>query len=106
MAIGSFPRLGSCRAGSFCSQHRERSGPSAFSCRSNVSSQASLGLTFERQEKDDGPDLSRCWLQKEPGEVRTVGLLLPLECKLRGVLGGWRISDRDCGETPGAGARQ
>ncbi len=23
-------------------------------------------LTFERQEKADGPDLARCWLQKEP----------------------------------------
>src|SRR5260370_1026346 len=52
--------------GSFCSQHRERSGPSSFSCRSNVSPKDAWELTFERQEKADGPDLSRCWLQKEP----------------------------------------
>jgi len=23
-------------------------------------------VTFERQEKADGPDLAKCWLQKEP----------------------------------------
>src|SRR5260370_1026342 len=53
------------------------------------------GHDGDRQLPQIGQLPRRLLLQPAPGEVRTVGLLLPLECKLPGVLGAYIRAARE-----------